>query len=300
MKQYLDMLRYIRKKGAWKGNRTGIDTLSVSGITFSHDMRTGFPLLTTKPMPKKSMAAELECFIRGVTSKKTFQDKGCKFWDQWCNPQLLKTDDMMTAEQKKQIQIETDDLGPIYGYQWRNFNGEYRSGDTVADCIEGYPTYDPARDQLLSVVNTLKTNPLDRRMVVSAWNPLQLDQMALPSCHVMWNLVCIDGVLHLNWFQRSCDMLLGVPVNIASYGLLLTLLAKFNGLIAGCLKGHLCDAHIYKDQMEAVSIQVKRVPKALPTVEVCDADNIFKWNFEDVDFNDYNHHDPLPKVEVAV
>ena len=115
----------------------------------------------------------------------------------------------------------------------------------------------------------------------------------------MWNLVCIDGVLHLNWFQRSCDMLLGVPVNIASYGLLLTLLAKFNGLIAGCLKGHLCDAHIYKDQMEAVDIQLKRVPRLLPKIDVIGS-NIFEWNYTDVNFFDYDPCEPLPKVEVAV
>lgn len=299
MKQYLRMLRHIKDNGSWKGNRTGVDTLSVSGITFEHDLRTGFPLLTTKPMPKKSMAAELECFIRGVTSKKTFQDKGCKFWDQWCNPEMIGMNTPIDLQ--KEYQLKTDDLGPIYGYQWRNFNGEYYSGDPVITKIESYDTYDPSHDQLLSVVKKLKTNPLDRRMVVSAWNPRQMDQMALPSCHIMWNLVCIDGVLHLNWFQRSCDMLLGVPVNIASYALLLSLLAKFSGFIPGWVKGHLCDAHIYKDQMEAVAIQLDRVPKALPILEIgTRSDNIFEWDYDDISFYDYNPHDPLPVVEVAV
>jgi thymidylate synthase len=209
------MLAHILEKGEWVENRTDIDTLKVTALQFEHDMSIGFPVITTKQMFLKSGMVELEGFINGITDKDWYQKRGCHFWDKWCNPQKVQWYDKPLKLQK---QKEEMDLGYIYGYQWRSFNE-----NRMDELSEGV-------DQLMNIIETLKENPLDRRMICSAWNPQQLDEMALPPCHVMFQCLCNGKDLDLIWYQRSCDMFLGVPYNIMSYAMLLELIAATTGM----------------------------------------------------------------------
>ena len=305
MKAYLDILRNIQQNGLWKENRTGIRTLVVPNQHFSHNMWNGFPLLTTKRVAFKTMATELEGFIKGITSKKWYKDRGCNIWNEWANPHEVQriVDEQWspTCETQKEnvedyndymkrVQKRTDDLGPIYGYQWRKFNAVYDEDDNGTT-----ETY----DQFDEIVKKLKTNPDDRRMVCSAWNPIQINRMALPPCHLMWVLTHIDGYLHLHWTQRSCDMFLGVPFNIASYALLLELLCKESGLRPGNLSGMLCDAHIYEDHLDSVNLQLKNPCLILPDLEFSDWDGIYNWKATDIDFKNYSPAKAI-KAKVAV
>lgn len=306
MKQYLDIVQHVLENGQKKGNRTGIETLTCPNVVFSYEMSDGFPLLTTKKMPLRTIAVELEGFIKGVTSKKWFQDRNCHIWDEWANPistmEICAADsvDWDNKELFKQEQLKNDDLGPIYGSQWRKFNQVYDEYDS--GCIGRY-------DQLQTIVDTLKTNPDDRRMVCSAWNPVQISRMALPPCHYSWGLVHIDGTLNLYWTQRSCDLMLGVPFNIVSYALLLLLLCKESGLKPGNLTGLLADCHIYKNHIWAAEEQVKRNTYPLPTVEIPDIItlddkteqpfSIFNWTHKNFTLNDYTYW-PTIKMDIAV
>jgi thymidylate synthase len=278
MQAYLDIVQTILNKGKLKGNRTGVRTLVVPNVHFSHDMSKGFPLLTTKKMAVKSMAVELEGFIGGITDKTWFQERNCKIWDEWSNP---KSD-------------EDSNLGPIYGWQWRSFNLPHA-------CIFGNKTkdnpYPDPSDQLASIVDKLHNNPDDRRMVCSAWNPLQISEMALPPCHLMFVLTHLDGVLNLHWTQRSCDLMLGVPFNIASYALLLELLCKEANMTPGNLSGMLCDCHIYENHIDGAKEQLTREPKPLPTLELLNWQNIWSWTHEDMKVHNYS---PAPKISMEV
>ena len=286
MKAYLDILDNIMTNATdLRMNRTGIPDIGLSaGAVFEHDMSTGFPLVTTKKMGLKNIATELEFFLHGITDKRWLQDRKCHIWDEWANPVKVEqkyniatnnlpnlTDDEKTNIRNAIMDSERD-LGPIYGFQWRHFGGEYVWNEKRINKnpTDNFNPKNPGIDQVQNAIYKLKNNPNDRRILVSAWNPAAIPQMALPPCHVMHQLVVRDGKLSLIWTQRSCDMFLGVPYNIASYALLLLLYAKEAGLKPGMLKGELHDAHIYQNHIPQVREQLKRKPYPLPTVEIPD------------------------------
>ena len=333
MRQYIDIVKQVLYNGKEKfpvrknaeGKFVpvdgGVKTLACANVLFSHDMEEGFPLLTTKKMAWKSIRVELEGFLNGITDKKWYQDQGCKIWNQWANPlvvdQEMKTrhpDNFprgwdMAPPDRKEIQAELDDLGPIYGYQWRSFGERYDDGSEINDvpnswinddgCNKGY-------DQLQNIVDTLRENPMDRRMVCSAWNPNQIHMMALPPCHYAWNVTVIGDELNLFWVQRSCDLMLGVPFNIASYALLLELLARDAGLTPGNLSGMLVDCHIYENQIEAAKEQITRTPKKLPRVGTASNSSrentfdIFAWKHYHTDVHGYESWDKINFGEAVV
>ena len=238
-KQYLKLLESTLSKGIKTGNRTGIDTIvHPYPVMVQHDMSLGFPLLTTKDVAFKNIRVELEGFIKGVTRKSWYQERGCKIWDSWANPQKVPYGN---DEDTKRKMFECDDLGKIYGANWRDYNDQ------------GY-------DQLKKIIETLQTNPNDRRMIVLAWNPNHLDQQGLPPCHWSFELQHIDGKLNLMWHQRSCDAPLGFCYNIASYALLLELIAKEVDMIPNVVTGTFNNFHIYQDQIEGVKEQLSRNP----------------------------------------
>lgn len=282
MKVYKDLVQDVLNNGILKENRTGTKAFTVCGAILKHDLRDGFPLLTTKKMAYKSMAAELEFFIKGIHNKSWLKKRHCKIWNEWAAPDLLE-EGLDDASRKKR-QLEIDELGPIYGFQWRHF------GASIEKPHEGY-------DQLKHVVETLKQNPSDRRMVVSAWNPPALKQMALPPCHILFHLVVIGGVLNLTWFQRSCDLMLGVPFNLASYALLLKLLALESGLEAGVVCGMLSDVHIYEDHVEGAREQITREPYPLPGVEIHNFTSIFDWSYDETEIVNYQSH---PRIHFPI
>lgn len=288
---YRDYLLKIMNQGEWKDNRTGIRTKAIAGAFLEHDMeKDGFPILTTKKVAWKTLKVELEGFIKGVTSKKWYQDRGCKIWNEWCNPQKVPygNDDATKAKMAAE-----DDLGPIYGFQWRNYDGDTESH-------EGVRRY--GQDQLKNILDTLKTNPMDRRMICSAWNPSSLHEMALPPCHYAWQVTVIGGRLNLSFNMRSTDVFLGAPFNISSYGLLLHLIAKHAGLREGKLIGFFMDFHLYENQFDAVNEQLARDTYAHEAPDVStetDCDDILKWTHEDSELINYAC-DGAIKAPVAV
>ena len=261
MKQYLDLLRDILDNGVDKMDRTGVGTRSVFGRQMRFNLNEGFPLLTTKKMHLKSIIYELLWFIKGDTNVKYLQEHGVRIWNEWAD--------------------ENGDLGPIYGAQWRNWNGD-------------------GIDQLAEVIATLKRNPNDRRMIVSAWNPSQLKAMHLPPCHMMFQFYVANGKLSCMLYQRSCDMFLGVPFNIASYALLTMMIAQVCGLKLGDFVHVLGDTHIYHNHFEQVKEQLKRVPLALPQMKINpDIKDINDFKFEDFELQNYQSYPPI-KATVAV
>jgi thymidylate synthase len=291
--QYLNILRDLVEKGEVKQNRTGIDTLVLPPRTLTHDMSNGFPLITTKQVGIKTVATELEFFIKGLVDKQWLLDRNCHIWDQWCNPRLVP--DGMNEIERKEYQLKEKRLGPVYGSQWRNFNNGIRYSE-VDDRID----YDhPSKDQFKSIIEKLKNNPDDRRMVCSAWNPLQLDEMALPPCHLMFVIQHINGKLHLNWSQRSCDFFLGIPFNLASYALLLQLICEETNMIPGTVTGNLIDVHLYKNHIEAAKEQLSRKPYDLPEIRTRNSNSIFDWEAKNTVVLGYKSHSRI-KAEVAV
>jgi thymidylate synthase len=284
---YGQVVDKILREGKRKSNRTATDTLSVSGCMLEYSMQNGFPLLSTKKMAWKTIRVELEGFIRGVTSKSWFQERGCKIWNEWCSPSKVPYghDEATLAAMAAE-----DDLGPIYGFQWRNFNGMY---DPDAAAFSG------GIDQLQRAIQELKTNPNSRRIIVNSWNPQQLGEMALVPCHYSYQLLCNDGELDLLWNQRSCDVFLGIPFNIASYALLLELIAKECGMKAGKLIGFLGDAHIYVNHLDQLEEQMNRKPFAPPTLKLDGYDSIFDWEWKHATLDGYECHSAI-KGEVAV
>jgi thymidylate synthase len=277
-KSYLDIVSNVLAYGKFKQNRTGVGAYTMAHAMVQHDMALGFPLLTTKKMGIKSIGAELEGFIKGITDKQWFIDRKCTIWNEWSNPKKIPTG--LTDEERKAFQLDSMDLGKIYGYQWRNFNSQ------------GY-------DQVAAVVNTLKSDPNNRRMIVSGWNPNQLDEMALPPCHVLHHLTVIDDTLNLCWFQRSVDVGLGLPYNLASYALLLHLYCKESGLKEGVVTGFLSDVHIYENHVDALKGQLERTPSQLPTINTDKFNTIFDWEFTDTVLHGYTAQ-PAIKMAVAV
>lgn len=291
MQAYLDILRSIKEEGEFKGNRTGIHTKYISGAFFKHDMREGFPLQTTKKVDLRNVAVELEFFIEGMNDKSWLQKHNCRIWDGWCNPKKVPYGN---SEKEKAAMKAEKDLGEIYGVQWRFWD---RPTSFFGKLAVRWGLVKSPVDQLKKVVDTLKKNPLDRRMLVTAWNPKKLDQMALPPCHYGFQFISDGKNLDLFWNQRSVDTPLGLPYNIASYGLLLEIMAKTVGMVPRYLGGFLADVHYYTNQEEAVETILSRTPGKLPKITI--TKDIFEWTHEDFILEGYEHQG-FVKIPVAV
>ncbi len=258
MKQYLDLLRRVKAEGTKKTDRTGTGTVSVFGHQMRFSMDDGFPLLTTKKLHLKSIIHELLWFLKGDTNVHYLQENGVRIWNEWAD--------------------ENGELGPVYGHQWRS-----------------WPDYDGGTiDQIGNVVELIRNHPDSRRMIVSAWNVAEVDKMALPPCHCLFQFYVAEGKLSLQLYQRSADIFLGVPFNIASYSLLLLMMAQVTGLKAGDFVHTLGDAHIYLNHLEQVDTQLQREPRPLPTMRLNpDVKDIFGFRYEDFELTDYN---PWPHI----
>lgn len=264
MRQYLDLLNRIMTEGVDRGDRTGTGTRSVFGHQMRFDLSKGFPLLTTKKLHLKSIIYELLWFLKGDTNVKYLQDNGVRIWNEWARPD--------------------GDLGHIYGYQWRSWP-DYNGGHI---------------DQIKEVIETIKNNPESRRIIVSAWNVADIPGMALPPCHILFQFYVADGRLSLMLYQRSADCFLGVPFNIASYALLLMMVAQVTGLKPGEFIHTLGDTHIYHNHFDQVKLQLDREPRPLPVMKINpEVKDIFDFKYEDFTLEDYNPH-PHIKGTVAV
>ena len=262
MKQYLDLLDRILTEGVKKEDRTGTGTISVFGNQMRFNLEEGFPLLTTKKLHLKSIIYELLWFLRGDTNIKYLKDHGVSIWDEWAD--------------------ENGELGPVYGHQWRSWPDE--NGGTI--------------DQIQNVVNQIKNNPDSRRMIVSAWNVAEVERMALPPCHTMFQFYVANGRLSLQLYQRSADTFLGVPFNIASYALLLQMMAQVTGLKAGDFIHTTGDTHLYLNHIEQAKLQLTRAPRPLPRMVINpDVKDLMDFRFEDFRIEDYN---PWPHIKAAV
>jgi thymidylate synthase len=264
VKQYLDLMQHVLDKGVRKEDRTGTGTLSVFGYQMRFDLGAGFPALTTKKVHLRSIIHELLWFLKGDTNIGYLRDNGVSIWDEWAD--------------------ENGDLGPVYGYQWRSWpaaNGEHI-------------------DQISQVLDQIRNNPDSRRIIVSAWNVGEIHNMALPPCHAFFQFYVADGRLSCQLYQRSADIFLGVPFNIASYALLTLMMAQVTGLKAGDFVHTLGDAHLYSNHLEQVRIQLQREPRGLPIMKVNpDVNDLFAFRFEDFELVDYDPH-PHIKAPVAV
>lgn len=292
MKQYLDMCRYILEHGEDRPDRTGTGTRSVFGYQTCYDLREGFPLLTTKKMYLRPIAEELLWFIKGDTNIKYLVDRNVKIWNEWPYEDFKKSEDFNGETLEEFVEkIKNDDefakkhgnLGPVYGAQWRNFNNE-------------------GTDQLMKLIDSLKNNPFSRRHIISAWNPSQVDEMALPPCHTLMQFYVSSDKKYLSCqlYQRSADTFLGVPFNIASYALLTCMLAQVCGYEPKEFIHTIGDAHIYKDHFDVVKTQIEREPLPLPHLVLNkDIDNLFDFKIEDIKLEGYQSHGPL-KGKVSV
>lgn len=276
--------------GVEKADRTGTGTVAIAGAMFEHNMDKGFPLLTTKKMPFNVIASELEFFIKGITDKQWLKDRKNHIWDEWANPKKAPYGHDEAAKQKM---ADERDLGPVYGFQWRHFNAPYYNYDT------NYT--EQGIDQLQKIIDTIKKNPYDRRLIVCAWNPTMMDQMALPPCHYAFQITVINDKLNLLWNQRSVDTMLGLPFNIASYALLLHLLAKECKLQEGKLVGFLADTHIYMNHLAGAREQLTRDPNTYPLPKIATENftSIFDWKYTDSKIIDYQSY-PGIKFQIAV
>jgi len=261
--QYEDLLRDVLVNGVWKGDRTGTGTRSVFGRQIRYDLSQGFPLITTKRVHFKSVAYELLWFLRGDSNIKWLMDNGVKIWNEWADA--------------------NGELGPVYGVQWRS-----------------WPTPDGSHiDQIASIIEQIKTNPDSRRLIVSAWNVSELDKMALPPCHLLFQFYVANGKLSCQLYQRSCDMFLGVPFNIASYSLLTHMVAAQTGLEPGEFIWTGGDCHIYDNHIEQVKTQLDREPYSFPTLKLAPRNSIFDYTYDDFTIENYQHH-PTIKAPIAV
>lgn len=264
MKQYLDLMRHVRDHGVVKADRTGTGTVSVFGYQMRFDLSAGFPLVTTKKLHLRSIIHELLWFLKGDTNIRYLKENGVSIWDEWAD--------------------ENGELGPVYGYQWRN-----------------WPTPDGRHiDQIAQIIQQLKTNPDSRRIIVSAWNVADVDNMALPPCHAFFQFYVAEGKLSCQLYQRSADIFLGVPFNIASYALLTLMVAQVTGLQPGEFIHTLGDAHLYSNHLEQVELQLSREPYPLPQMKLNPAvTDLFAFTYDDFELVDYAHH-PLIKAPIAV
>lgn len=264
MKQYLDLLDRILTEGHKKTDRTGTGTLSVFGNQMRFNLEDGFPLLTTKKLHLKSIIYELLWFLRGDTNVRWLQEHGVRIWNEWAD--------------------ENGELGPVYGHQWRSWP-DYNGG-TI--------------DQIQNVIDLIKNHPDSRRMMVSAWNPAEVEQMALPPCHCLFQFYVADDRLSLQLYQRSADTFLGVPFNIASYALLLQMMAQVTELKPGEFVHTTGDTHLYLNHLEQARLQLTRTPRPLPTMKINpDVKNLFDFKYEDFELEGYNPYDHI-KAEVSV
>ncbi|ANI12876.1 MULTISPECIES: thymidylate synthase [Pseudomonas] len=264
MKQYLDLMRHVREHGTFKSDRTGTGTYSVFGYQMRFDLGEGFPLVTTKKCHLKSIVHELLWFLKGSTNIAYLKENGVSIWDEWAD--------------------ENGDLGPVYGYQWRS-----------------WPAPDGRHiDQIANLMDMLKRNPDSRRLIVSAWNPALIDEMALPPCHALFQFYVADGKLSCQLYQRSADIFLGVPFNIASYALLTLMVAQVAGLQPGDFIWTGGDCHLYANHLEQADLQLSREPLPLPTMKLNpEVKDLFDFRFEDFELVGYESH-PHIKAPVAV
>jgi len=290
MQSYLNIVKKILAQGKEKPDRTGTGTLAIAGTMFQHDMASGFPLLTTKKVPYRLVTSELEFFIKGITDKKWLQDRNNHIWDEWCTP--LKVPYGHDEQIKKRMFGERD-LGTIYGWEWRHFGAEYRDYNTD---YTGQGV-----DQLKKLVDNIKKEPTSRQMLVLAWNPLDIQKAVPPYCHYAFQVTVIDGRLNLFWNQRSVDVALGLPFNIASYATLLHLLALETGYKEGILTGFLADVHIYSNHIAGLKEQLTRDPNKypLPTIKTENFKSIFDWQYTDTQVINYQSY-PGIKFQIAV
>ncbi|MCG7623141.1 thymidylate synthase [Epibacterium sp. Ofav1-8] len=277
MQQYHDALQHILDHGVETTDRTGTGTLSCFGMQQRYDLAEGFPLVTTKKLHLRSIIHELLWFLSGDTNITYLKDNGVSIWDEWAD--------------------ENGDLGPVYGHQWRKFPRLELAEGTLGD----EPLYRAGTvDQIADLVEMIRTSPDSRRLIVTAWNPGDVPDMALPPCHTLWQVRVLGGKLHLQLYQRSADMFLGVPFNIASYALLLQMLAHVTGYEVGTFVHTMGDAHIYSNHMDQVALQLSRRPKALPKLRITrEVSSIFDFKYEDFEVVGYAP-DPTIKAPVAV
>lgn len=268
MKQYLDALTTIMQDGVDSSDRTGTGTRSCFGMQMRYDLGQGFPLVTTKKLHLRSIIHELLWFLSGDTNIAYLKDNGVSIWDEWAD--------------------ENGDLGPVYGHQWRRFGAT----------DEASPP--PEADQIRTLIEAIRTTPDSRRLIVSGWNPLQVKAMALPPCHTLWQVRIIGEKLHLQLYQRSADMFLGVPFNIASYALLTHMIAHVTGYSAGDFIHTIGDAHIYSNHMDQVRTQLAREPRPLPKLKIArPVSDLTEFRYDDFAFDGYDPH-PAIKAPVAV
>lgn len=261
MKQYLELCKHVMDNGVKKADRTGTGTISTFGYQMRFDLSKGFPLLTTKKLHLKSIIHELIWFLKGDTNIKYLQENGVRIWNEWAD--------------------EQGNLGPVYGHQWRSWAAT--DGRTI--------------DQISEVIEQIKTNPHSRRLIVSAWNVGEIDKMALPPCHIMFQFHVADGKLSCQLYQRSADIFLGVPFNIASYALLTMMVAQVCDLEPGEFIHTLGDAHIYTNHLEQVKLQITRTPYSLPKMKINgEVNNIFDFKYEDFELTDYEAHPHIKGV----
>jgi thymidylate synthase len=260
-RQYLGLLAEILENGVQRGDRTGTGTLGVFGRQMRFDLSKGFPLLTTKKLHRKSIILELLWFLRGDTNVRWLQERGVSIWDEWAD--------------------STGELGPVYGKQWRSWAAP--DGRVI--------------DQIAGVVESLKTNPNSRRHIVSAWNPAEVEDMALPPCHCLFQFFVADGKLSCQLYQRSADVFLGVPFNIASYALLTLMMAKVTGYAPGEFVHTLGDAHLYLNHLDQAREQLAREPYPLPVMNLADKRDLFAFDYDDFQLEGYRAH---PKIEAPI
>ncbi|MEC7120454.1 MAG: thymidylate synthase [Pseudomonadota bacterium] len=277
---YLDLLHLVLDQGSQKSDRTGTGTRSVFGHQMRFDLSQGFPILTTKRVHFRSIVIELLWFLRGDTHVQYLQDHKVSIWDEWA-----------TAEQTARFGRPAGELGPVYGHQWRNFGATaLADGQYAQDGV----------DQISWLINEIKTNPNSRRLIVSGWNPKEANQVALPPCHTLFQFFVQDGKLSCQLYQRSADIFLGVPFNIASYALLTHMVAQVCGLGVGDFVWTGGDSHLYNNHIEQATLQLSRTPYPLPTLQLNPAVNdIFGFTLDDIELINYQHHAGI-KAEVAV
>ena len=296
MQQYLDLLKDVKHNGSYRMDRTGVGTYAVFGRQMHFDLQKGFPILTTKKVHWKSIVHELLWFIKGDTNIKYLKDNGVTIWDEWAD--------------------ENGDLGPVYGAQWRNFGAdglpfeyeeiiEYKDGQPfIARTVEGVVKGSKGIDQLANIIDQIKHNPYSRRMIVCSWNAIELPRMALPPCHCLFQFFVDNNKLSCQLYQRSCDVFLGLPFNIASYSLLTYIIARICNLDVGEFVWTGGDVHIYANHLDQVETQLQRAPRQLPTLQITDRlDEItlltdtYKYKLDDFKLIGYN---PWPTIKAPI